>query len=365
MKTFKQLLNETFEALTEDFDMAPAFGEENIRKEKGQSASAYQQIIGVLENMPEIDKILSERCGNVGAGETIAMCYKIFKHFNSNGKECNNVTYDPKNGTYSANRQKNFGAENKKLISINKDYILHTIKPANKEFDKAIATIQSNLDAYLYGTYDLGQTISCKNQNFFKINNNKITIRVPADTAQNSTRGLDMHEESRDFIATITNDGEYKCFKINNSENYIFVSPSESYGIFVITPDLTVDRPYLSDPGLLQGIVRGLADKINAKLTIHSNTPQDKNIAYRNNKPTKSYISIPPRFMNKVRKGDKRALEWWQKLYDIAGKYNLDIKNSTSDSNMVDLPSKFYEKKEIGDLIDNVNSYIHMFLSQR
>ena len=123
MKTFKQLLKETIEMLKEDFEIAPAFGEENIRKEKGQSASAYQQIIGVLENMPEIDKILSERCGNVRAGETIAMCYKIFKHFNSKGKECNNITYDPKNRTYSANQQKNFGAENKNLISINKEFI--------------------------------------------------------------------------------------------------------------------------------------------------------------------------------------------------------------------------------------------------
>ncbi len=361
MKTFKQLLKETIEMLKEDFEIAPAFGEENIRKEKGQSASAYQQIIGVLENMPEMDKILSGRCGNVRAGETIAMCYKIFKHFNSNGKECNNVTYDPKKDTYSANRQKNFGTKNENLISINKDYILHTIKPANKEFDKAIATIQSNLDAYSYGTYDLGQTITCKNQNFFKINDNKITIRVPADTAQNSTRGLDMHEESRDFITTITNNGDYKCFKINNSKNYIFVSPSKSYGIFVISADLTVERPYLTDPGLLQGIVRGLADKINIKLTSHSNTPQHKNIANRNNKPAKAYISMPSLLMTKVRRGDKKALEWWQQLHDIAKKYNLDIKELES-KNVVDLPDKFYDKKEIGDLIDKVNNYLDALL---
>ena len=360
MKTFKQLLKETIEVLKEDFNMATAFGEENIKKEKGQSASAYQQIVGVLENMPEIDKILSKRCGNVRAGEIIAMCYKIFKHFNSKGEECNNITYDPKNDTYSANRQKNFGVENKNLVSINKDYILHTIKASNKEFNKAIITIQSNLDAYSYGTYDLGQTITCKNQNFFKIDDNKITIRVPADTAQNSTRDLNMHEESRDFIATITNDGEYKCFKINNSENYIFVSPSKSYGIFVITNDLTVERPYLTDPGLLQGIVRGLADKINAKLTSHSNTSQHKNIVNRNNKPTKAYIYTPPLLMAKARKGDKEALNWWQQLRKIATKYNLDIKESKI-KDTVDLPDKFYDIKEIGDLIDKVNSYLDRF----
>ena len=169
MKTFKQLIKEVFDLLGEDFSMANAFGDGNIKREKGQSVTAHQQLIGVLENMPELDKKLSKKCGNVRSGEVIGTCYKLFKHFKTNNEKCNNITYNPSDNTYSPNTQKNYGSENKNLVSINKEYIANTIKANNKEFDTAIATIKDNLGKYSYGTYDLGQTISCKAQNFFKI----------------------------------------------------------------------------------------------------------------------------------------------------------------------------------------------------
>lgn len=363
MKTFKQLVKEVFDLLGEDFSMAHAFGDENIKREKGQSATAHQQLIGVLENMPELDKKLLKKCGNVRGGELVGTCYKLFKHFKAKNKTCNNITYNPSDNTYSANAQKNYGSENKNLVSINKEYIDNTIKANNKEFDTAIATIQANLEKYLYGTYDLGQTISCKTKNFFTINGNKITIRVPADGGQNSTSGLDMYEEAKDFITTIDKEDGYRCFKINNSDNFIFVSPEKKYGIFVISSELSAERPYLADPGFLQGIVRGLGDAISASFVKHANVTQDKKPINKNNAVTKPCVFIPSLLISKAKsRNGKEALMWWQQLHKIAAKYGLAIKE-TRHRDMVDVPNRFYDKKEIGDIVDKVNNYLEQFIS--
>lgn len=363
MKTFKQLVKEVFDLLGEDFSMAHAFGDENIKREKGQSATAHQQLIGVLENMPELDKKLLKQCGNVRSGELIGTCYKVFKHFKTNNEKCNNITYSPSDNTYSANVQKNYGSENKNLVSINKEYIANTIKANNKEFDIAIATIQDNLEKYSYGTYDLGQTISCKTQNFFTINGNKITIRVPADGGQNSTKGLDMYEEAKDFVTTIDKEDGYKCFKINNSDNFIFVSPVKKYGIFVISSELNAERPYLADPGFLQGIVRGLGDRTSVTFAKHANVAQNKKSINKNNVAKKPCIFIPSLLVNKAgSRNGKEALKWWQQLHKIAGKYGLAIKE-TQHRDLVDVPNKFYEKQEIGDIVDKVNNYLEQFIS--
>lgn len=363
MKTFKQLINEVFDLLREDFSMANAFGVENIKREKGQSATAYQQLIGVLENMPELDKKLLKKCGNVRAGELIGTCYKLFKHFKIKNKICNNITYNPNDNTYSANVQKNYGSKNENLVSINKEYIDNTIKANNKEFDTAVATIQNNLEKYLYGTYDLGHSISCKTQNFFTINGNKITIRVPAGGGQNSTNGLNMYEEAKDFVTTIDKEDGYKCFKINNSDNFIFVSPEKKYGIFVISSELNAERPYLADPGFLQGIVRGLGDATRPSFVKHADIEQNKKPINRNSAPQKPYISMPSLLTNKARsRNGKEALKWWQQLHKIADKYGLDIKE-TRYKNIVDVPDRFYDKKEIGDIVDKVNHYLQQFIS--
>lgn len=362
MKTLKQLVKEAFDLLGEDFSMADAFGDDNIKREKGQSATAYQQLIGVLENMPELDKKLLKKCGNVRSGELIGTCYKLFKYFKTNGKECNNITYEPKSNTYSANTQKNYGSENKNLVSINKEYIANTIKANNKEFDTAIATIQNNLEKYSYGTYDLGQAISCKTENLFRINGNKITVRVPADGGQNSTKGLDMYEAPKDFVATIDKEDGYKCFQINNSDNFIFVSPTKKYGIFVISSELSTERPYLADPGLLQGIVRGLGDTASISFANHANKAQSKK-PIKNNAVKKPRISVPSLLINKARsQNGKEALNWWQQLHKIATKYGLEMKESR-DSDMVDVPARFYNNKEIGDIVDKVNYYLEQFIS--
>lgn len=363
MKTFKQLIKEVFDLLGEDFSMANAFDDNNIEREKGQSATNYQQLIGVLENMPELDKKLLNKCGNVRSGELIGTCYKLFKHFKAENEKCNNITYNPSDNTYSVNTQKNYGSENKNLVSINKEYIANTIKANNKEFDTAIAIIQDNLEKYSYGTYDLGQTISCKTKNFFTINGNKITVRVPADGGQNSTKGLDMYKAAKDFVTTIDKEDGYKCFRINNSDNFIFVSPTKKYGIFVIMSDLSAERPYLADPGLLQGMVRALGDKMRVSLAKHANMAQGKKSINKNNVVKKPYISIPSLLVNKAKsRNGKEALMWWQQLHKIATKYKLDIKE-TDRSDTVDVPHKFYDKKEIGDIVDKVNSYLNQFIS--
>lgn len=363
MKTFKQLVKEVFDLLSEDFSMANAFDHENIKREKDQSATAYQQVIGVLENMPELDKKLLEKCGNVRSGELIGTCYKLFKHFKVKNKKCENITYSPSDKTYSANVQKNYGSKNENLVSINKEYIANTIKANNKEFDTAIATIQNNLGKYSYGTYDLAQTLSCDTQNYFTIKGNKITIRVPAGGPQNSTEGINMYEDPKDFVTTISKENNYRCFKINNSDNFIFVSPEKKYGIFVISSELTAERPYLADPGFLQGIVRGLADAAGASFVKHAEVAQDKKPINKNNVAKKPCIFIPSLLIKKAgSRNGKEALMWWQQLYKIATKYGLAIKE-TRHRDMVDVPNRFYDKKEIGDIVDKVNNYLEQFIS--
>ena len=297
MISFKNFFNNCFKPLFEDFSLSNAFNPDNIGRDKGikQSPSTVQILQGTMAGMSATDKDLSKKCSKELGGEILATAHIIRKSLEDSNIK--NITYRLSDKSYAIHNESGYGKNNKDLISMDTIYLKNTIAVANKAFKTALRVIQNDLESYWFVDNYNGTPIQCSNSPHFKIDDEKIVITHLPGGGMNSTKGLKLYSDAKTANNTIAKDNGYICMRINNSsDNFIFYSKMENYGIAVVSnKKLVVERPVIGDPLFLKSVVATLLrpGKINQeeKHPLKSEPRENSKIASKS--PEHPFIRVP------------------------------------------------------------------------
>lgn len=365
MISFKNFFNNCFKPLFEDFSLADAFNPDRVGHDRGRnSPSAVQMLQGTMFGMSATDKDLSNKCSKELGGEILASAHIIRKSLEDSNIK--NITYRLSDKSYAIHNESGYGKNNKDLISMDTIYLKNTIAVANKAFKTALRVIQNDLESYWFVDNYNGTPIQCSNSPHFKIDDEKIVITHLPGGGMNSTKGLKLYSDAKTANNTIAKDNGYICMRINNSsDNFIFYSKMENYGIAVVSnKKLVVERPVIGDPLFLKSVVATLLrpGKINQeeKHPLKSKTQENHKAASK--LPEPPYIRVPKCLKSEM--GDA-GLAAYKDIIRAIRKEGFAVKST--DADRFTTPPEFDDTtkhQNLSDMMGNIEEIIYRYFAE-